>query len=45
MEDSGCVPSEHFQWLVRTSGYIEDPDIFVFTASGYHVSEMPPMEY
>lgn len=43
MEDSCCVPTEHLQWLARASGYIEDPDVFVLTARGYHVSEMPPM--
>lgn len=44
MEHSCCVPAKHFQGLIRARGYIKDTDVFVFTASGYHVSERPPME-
>lgn len=37
MEHFCCVPTEHFQWLIRAGGYIIDTNTFVFTASGYHV--------
>lgn len=45
MEHFLCMPTKHFQWLIGTGGHIIDANIFVFTASGYHVSEISPMAH